>query len=137
VADIVEIFRLLVVVFLVLQGIGHVIWFLAAWTPIKAGISDGAWLLPGDFNITSVPGKIVGLVALLVLVLFVLSALALLAGEPWWRGSTQMAAFLSLLAIFPFARVSPRSNAMNAILADLALLFLIALPLSVEFIESS
>jgi hypothetical protein len=137
VAVIVEIFRLLVVVFLILHGLGHIIWFLASWTKHKAGIGDGPWLLPGDFSITSVPGRLIGLLALFVLALFLVSALALLLNEPWWRGSTQIAVFLSLLAVFSFARVSPRSNTINAIAADLALLFLVSLPLSVELIEQA
>lgn len=136
-AAIVEIFRLLVVVFLVLHGLGHIIWFLASWTRYSAGISDGPWLLPGDFSITSIPGRLISLLALVVMGLFFLSAIALFVGEQWWRGSTQIAAYISLLTIFPFARVSPRSNTINAIGADLALLFLVSLPLSVELIAET
>ena len=114
------------------------------WTPHTqrpreegAGIGDGPWLLPGDFTISSVPGWIDGLLALFVLSLFVLSAAALLIGLLSWRGSTQIEAYLSLLVIFPFARVSPRSSTINSAAGDLALLFLVSLSLSVDLIGES
>ncbi len=127
-----DILRLLVVVFLALHGFGHIIWFLAAWTHVKAGIGDGPWLLPGDYGISSIPGRALGLLALFVLLLFLLSSVALLASLSWWRGSAQIAALLSLVSVSPFGRISPRGNTINAILGDLAVMFFVALPVSVE-----
>jgi len=91
-----EFFRLLLVVFLVLHGIGHIIWFLAAWTPISAGVKDGPWILPGDVTIRSPIGKLLGLLALAVMLIFVFSALLLLLNERAWAGWAEMAVFLSL-----------------------------------------
>jgi hypothetical protein len=126
-----------VIVFLVMHGIGHIIWFLAAWTPIKAGIKDGPWILPGSFTIRSIPGRITGLLALIVLLVFVGTGLALLLEQTWWRTTAQVAAIVSLVAIFPWTRQSPRANTLNAILADLAIMFVLALPISVELASPS
>ena len=36
-----DLFRILVVVFLAMHGLGHVIWFLAAWTRCRSGFGEG------------------------------------------------------------------------------------------------
>ncbi len=36
-----DLFRILVVIFLAMHGIGHVIWFLGAWTRLRVGMRDG------------------------------------------------------------------------------------------------
>jgi len=127
-----EFFRLLLVVFLVLHGIGHIIWFLAAWTPISAGVKDGPWILPGDVTIRSPIGKLLGLLALAVILIFVFSALLLLLNERAWAGWAEMAVFLSFAAVVPWLRQSPGSMPINVIAANLALMFLFALELSVD-----
>ena len=35
-----DLFRILVVIFLAMHGIGHLLWFLAAWTPMGQGLRD-------------------------------------------------------------------------------------------------
>ena len=127
-----DLFRLLVVVFLVMHGIGHIIWFLAAWTPFKAGVGDGPWILPGDVTISSPVGKMWGLLALVVLVLFLSAAAGLVLQETWWVGATNLGVILSFAAVVPWVRQSPRATGINAIVANLILMFLLALPLSVE-----
>jgi hypothetical protein len=127
-----ELFRFLVVVFMLMHGVGHVIWFLAAWTPIRAGVGDGVWSLPGNVTIRSALGRVWGALALLALVLFVWAAMALLAGSLSWRGLTLLGIVASFVAIGPWRRQSPGSTWLMAILADLVLLILLALPLSVE-----
>ena len=76
-----DLFRILVVIFLAMHGIGHVIWFLAAWTPLRSGFGQERWVLPGDVTIRSPLGKLWGIVALVVMLLFVAAAVALLAGS--------------------------------------------------------
>lgn len=122
-----DVFRVLVVIFLVLHGIGHLIWFMAAWTPVRAGVGDGPWILPGNVTIRSPLGKVLGLLALLAMVAFVLSAIALLLQELWWAGLTNIGIFLSFGAVVPWLRQSPGSSAINAIVADLVLMFVITL----------
>jgi hypothetical protein len=136
-ADLTELFRLLVVVFLTMHGIGHVIWFLAAWTPTRAGVGEGPWGLPGGVTIRSPLGKLWGALALVTLVLFAAAAAALLVGAPAWRGLAFLGVILSFVAVGPWRRQSPGSTWLFAILADLVLLFLLALPLSVEMLQAS
>ena len=132
-----DIFRILVIVFLVMHGIGHVIWFLAAWTPIRAGVGDGAWILPGEVTIRSPLGRVFGLVALASLVVFVAAAMLLAFQEPAWRGLTNIGILLSFVAVVPWLRQSPGWTPVNAIVANLVLMFLLALPLSVELAASA
>jgi hypothetical protein len=130
--DTTELFRFLVIIFLAMHGIGHVIWVLAAWTPIRAGVGDGVWSLPGAVTIRSPLGRVCGLVALAALVLFLAAAVALIGGAPSWRGLAFLGIVASFVAVGPWRGQSPGSTWLMAILADLVLLFLWALPLSVE-----
>lgn len=127
-----ELFRLLLVVFLVMHGIGHSIWFLAAWTPVRAGVRDGSWVLPGNVTIRSPIGRVLGLLALAVVVIFVVAGIGLLLRQPWWAAWTEVGVFLSFGAVVPWLRQSPGTTALNAIFANLALMFLLAIDLSVE-----
>jgi hypothetical protein len=129
-----DLFRILVVVFLALHGVGHVIWFLAAWTRVRSGFGEGRWILPGDVTIRSPLGKLWGIVALLVMLLFVAAALALLSGSLTWRSLANTGVILSLGVVAPWARQAPGWSAINAIIADLVLMILIALPLSVDMV---
>lgn len=127
-----DVFRILVVVFLAMHGLGHIIWFLAAWTPIRAGVRDGPWILPGNVTIRSPIGRLLGLLALVVLIAFVVAAVGLLSKEPWWAALTEIGVYLSFVAVVPWLRQSPGTTPINAIIANLVLMFLLALPLSVD-----
>lgn len=135
--DVTELFRFLVIAFLAMHGIGHVLWFLAAWTPIRAGVGDSAWSLPGEVTITSPLGRLWGLLALMTMVVFLAAAVALSVGMEGWRGLTFIGVILSFVAVAPWRRQAPGSTWLMAILADLVLLFLLALPLSVEITQAS
>ncbi len=130
-----DLFRILVVIFLALHGIGHVIWFLAAWTPVRSGFGQGRWILPGNVTIRSPLGKLWGIVALVVMLLFVAAAVALLAGSLDWRTMANSGVILSFGVVVPWARQAPGWTAINAIVADLVLMILIALPLSVDMVS--
>lgn len=132
-----DLFRILVIVFLAMHGIGHIIWFLAAWTSVGAGVRDGPWILPGNVTIRSPLGKLWGILALLALVLLGAAALALLGQQAGWRQLTYVGVMVSLVAVTPWLRQSPGTTPINAIIADLALLFVLALPLSEELLGSA
>ena len=125
-------FRILLALLLAMHGIGHVIWFLAAWTPVRAGVRDGAWVLPGDVTIRSPIGKVLGLLALMVVAIFVFAAAGLLLKQIWWAAWAEMGVFLSFAAVVPWLRQSPGSTAPTAIIADIVLMFVLALDLSVD-----
>ena len=130
-----DLFRILVVVLLAMHGIGHVIWFLASWTSVRSGFGDGRWILPGEVTIRSPLGKAWGVAALLVTLLFVAAAMALLAGSTTWRATANTGVILSFGVVVPWARQAPGWTAVNAIIADLMLLILIALPLSMDMVS--
>jgi len=115
-----------------MHGLGHVIWFLGTWTPVRAGVGEGAWSLPGNVTLRSPMGKLWGAIALGALVLFVAAAVALLAGALAWRGLAYLGIGASFVAVGPWRRQSPGSTWLMAIVADLVLLLLLAVPLSTE-----
>jgi hypothetical protein len=137
-ADVVllDLFAILVAVFIAMHGIGHAIWFLAAWTTIGAGVGDGPWGLPGAVTIRSPLGRLWGALALVTLVLFLGAALALLAGALAWRGLAFLGIGASFVAVGPWRGQSPGSTWLMAILADLVLLVLLSLPVSLELTDA-
>lgn len=132
-----ELFRVLVIVFLVMHGLMHLPWFVASWTSVSAGFRDGAWILPGQVTIRSPLGRLWGLGALLVLALFLVGAVGLSAGDPRWINPTNLGVFLSFGVVVPFWRQSPGSIGVTAVISDLLLMFLLALPLSMEITGAS
>jgi hypothetical protein len=118
-----------------MHGIGHVIWFLAAWTPVKAGFLGGRWILPGNVTIGGPMGKIWGLMALPVVALFVAAAMALLTQSMTWRQLANSGVILSFAVVVPWIRQAPGRSAISAVIADLVLMILIALPLSVDLVS--
>lgn len=131
-----ELFRLLVIVFLVMHGLVHVLWFLAGWTSMRTGFGAGAWALPGDYTIRSAVGRLWGIAALAVLGLFVLGATLLALGRPAWISPTNLAVFVSFGVVLPWLRQAPGSVGLTAVLTNLALMFLMALPLAFDMLAS-
>ena len=127
-----DFFRYLVVAMLCLHGLSHIIWFLASWTSVRTGVGDGGWILPGDVTISSPVGKVLGLLALIVVVVFVATAAMLLASLPNWRGLANIGVFLSYGAVVPWLRQSPGSWGPTSVVANIVLMFLLALPISVD-----
>jgi len=131
-AVVLDFFRLLVVILLAMHGLSHVIWFLAAWTSVPTGVGTGPWLLPGDVTISSPIGKVLGLLALIVVVVFLAAAALLLAGLSSWRSLANTGVFLSYGAVVPWLRQSPGSWGITSVVTNIVLMFLLALPLSVD-----
>lgn len=129
-----ELFRILVVVFLVMHGLVHGLWFIASWTKLRTGFGDGPWILPGDFTIRSPLGKAWGIGGLVVLTLFLFGAMGLALGLAGWINPTNLAVYLSFVVVVPWWRQSPRSIGVTAVLSNLALMFLLALPLAEEMV---
>ena len=127
-----DLFRVLLALLLVMHGLLHLIWFLAAWTSVHTGVGDGPWMLPGQVTIRSAIGKVLGLVALTATALFVFAALGLALKQPWWAAWAEMGVFFSWASVTPWLRQSPRSTATSALVADIVLMFVLALDLSLE-----
>ena len=77
------------------------------------------------------------MLALATMIAFLAAAVALLGGWLGWRGLTYIGVVLSFVSVAPWRRQSPGSTWLMAILADLVLLFLLALPLSVDVTPTS
>jgi len=127
-----DLFRVLVAVVLVMHGLSHTLWFLAAWTSVRTGVGDGPWVLPGEVTIRSPIGKVLGLLALVVVVVFVAAATMLLASNAGWREVANMGVFLSYGAVVPWLRQSPGSWGLTSVAANIVIMFLLAVPLSVD-----
>jgi hypothetical protein len=69
-------------------------------------------------------------------IVFVGAAVGLLLRELWWADWTYLGIFLSFGAVVPWIRQSPGSTPVNAILADLVLLFVITL-FSVDLVTAA
>lgn len=120
-----DLLRLLVVAMLVMHGLSHLIWFLAAWTSVRTGVGDGAWILPGDITIHGRIGKALGLLALIVMVTFTAAGVMLLAGIETWNGVANIGVFLSYAVVVPWIRQGPGSWAPTSIVANVILMFLV------------
>lgn len=124
--------RILVVLMLVMHGASHVIWFLASWTSVPTGVGDGPWILPGEVTIKSAIGRVLGLLALVVMVVLVFAAVMLAAGLANWRSVANIGVFLSYAAVVPWLRQAPGSWGSTSVAANIVLMFLLALPISVD-----
>jgi hypothetical protein len=124
---VVDLLRILIVVFLFMHATGHIIWFLAAWTQVTVGFKDGTWILPGDVTIRSPIGKLWGLAALVAMLLLAVGALGLAFDELWWARITNLGVWLSLVVVAPWWRQAPGSAGRTAIIADIVLMFAMAL----------
>jgi hypothetical protein len=132
-----ELFRILVIVFLVMHGLVHGVWFLAAWTHVRTGFGDGTWILFGKSTIRSPLGKVWGIGGLVALALFTLGAVGLALDLPGWVNPTNLGVYLSFAVVVPWWRQSPGSIGVTAVFTNLALMFLLALPLAQEMVTSS
>jgi hypothetical protein len=129
-----DLFRLLVVVMLVMHGLSHVIWFLASWTSMRTGVGDGPWILPGEVTIRGRIGKAMGLLALIVVVVFVTAATMLLAEVDTWNGVANIGVFLSYGVVVPWIRQAPGSWGLTSVVANIVLMFLVTPEISGEIL---
>jgi hypothetical protein len=119
--------RLAVSIFVAAHGIGFSIWFMSAWTPAALDAdAKNVTLLP-DTPATGALGKVLGLLALLVLVGFLATAWGVWQQAAWWPTAmigTAVPSLLVALAVWnPVGIVS-----VPATLASVALLLATATP---------
>lgn len=133
----IDLLRLLLVAVLVMHALIHIIWFVASWTPYKLGVVDGPWVLPGEVTMTSFVGRFLGLLALVVMAFLLLGAFALLAQQAWWRDAARWGVILSLLVVVPWWPRIPQRIGLQAVITDVVLMFIIALPFSLDILGTS
>jgi hypothetical protein len=69
--------RYIIAIVLLAHGIGHIMPFMAAWTPqiSKAGFSDAPWIFSGGVGVGSPIGQALALLGLVALIGFVAGSL--------------------------------------------------------------
>jgi hypothetical protein len=104
-------------IFVAMHGVGHVIWFMCAWTPSVLGKIRRAGFLS---NPNGMAGKALGVISLIALIGFAVSAWGIWTEVPWWPpllvGSVAVSVPVLLAFWNPVGTVS-----FNALLADIAL----------------
>lgn len=121
--------RYIIAIVLLAHGIGHIMPFMAAWTPqiSKAGFSDASWIFPGDVGVGSPIGQAFGLLGLVALIGFVAGALGLVTHQAWWPVVTIAAAVISIVTIVPWVSAWPVGSMAGALLVD-AVTLIVLLP---------
>ena len=129
-----DVLRYLVVAMLLMHGLSHIIWFLASWTSVRTGVGDGPWILPGDITIKGRVGRALGLLALIVMVVFIMAGLMLLSGVQTWNGVANIGIFLSYGVVVPWIRQGPGSWPPTSVVANIILMFLVTPEISGEIL---
>lgn len=129
-----DLFRVLVAAMLAMHGLAHLIWFLASWTSVPTGVGDGTWILPGEVTIRGRMGKVLGLLALIVVVVFVTAGMMLGGGIETWNGVANIGVFLSYAVVVPWIRQGPGSWPATSVIANVILMFLVTPEISGEIL---
>src|SRR5579875_200316 len=130
--------RYIIVIVLLAHGIGHLIPFMAAWTPqiSKAGFSDVSWVLSSGVRIGGPIGQVFGLLALVALIGFIAGALGLVSGQVWWPTVTVLAAAISVMTIVPWFTAWPTMSMIGALLVDGAILVALLPPSGQQLVHA-
>lgn len=129
--------RIAAAIFITLHGLGHVIWFLATWEQKWLGKSGRADMAKHEdrfiVKALSPMGRIVGLLALVVLAGFAATGIGVWAETTWWPalliGSAIVSMFVLVLMWNPVMTVSIR-----ALLANIGLTAATLMPWGDKFL---
>lgn len=122
--------RIAAAIFVAMHGLGHIIWFMATWAQWSLGGAGRADLAKheSDFLVPALSpmGKVVGLLALAVLIGFVASAWGIWQQTDWWPQLIMGSAAVSMLVLVmiwnPVMTVSIRALLANVGLAAATLM---------------
>jgi len=130
--------RYIIAVVLLAHGIGHIIPFMAAWTPriSKVGFSDASWIFSGGVRVESLIGQVFALLGLVALIGFGASALGLVTNQAWWPTMTIVAAVISIVTIVPWINAWPTESMIGALFVDVAVLVALLPPWSQQVVQS-
>lgn len=130
--------RYIVAVVLLAHGIGHIMPFMAAWTPkiSKVGFSDASWIFSGGVGVESPIGQAFALLGMVALIGFITGALGLVAYQTWWPTITVMAAAISIVTIVPWFNAWPTGNMIGALLVDVAVLVALLPPWGQQLVHA-
>ena len=120
---------------LVMHGLGHAMFAMAAWTPIDVGFTTSPWMLPGAVMRDSLMGGIAAVVWLLALVGFLIAAVGLVTNAAWWPGYAVGAAVLSLAVLLLWWNTITPGSRVWAAFVDVAVLFALLGPWKARVFE--
>jgi hypothetical protein len=120
--------RWIIALALVVHGVGHIVFFFAAFTPVPMDFVAAPWLLPGAFTIDSPVGKAFAVLWLLAMIGFVGAAIGLIAKRAWWPTIAVAAAVVSLVVILPWWNTINASTRFWATAADVVIILAFAMP---------
>ncbi|HEX9907842.1 MAG TPA: hypothetical protein VGB78_05170 [Thermoplasmata archaeon] len=109
------------------HGIGHIVGVLAAWTSVNPGFVDKPWILSGDHRVKDRVGVAWGFIWLAAIAPFLLSGIAILLGDTWWRETALIGAAASIVAIVPWWNTVV-VGARAGVALDLAIILVLLLP---------
>lgn len=113
---------------LVIHGLGHVMFAMAAWTNIDVGFTANPWILPGNVMADSLLGKASAIIWLLAMLGFLAAALGLVTQAGWWPGVAVGAAALSLIVLLLWWQTVTPDSRLWAALVDVVIVVALAGP---------
>jgi hypothetical protein len=130
--------RYFIALVLMAQGIGHLMPFMAAWTPqiSKAGFSNAPWIFSGSVGVGSPIGQAFGLLGLVALIGFVAGSLGLVTQQTWWPMVAIAAAAISIVTIIPWVTTWPTTSMIGALLVDVVVLVVLLPPWGQQFVHA-
>ena len=130
--------RFIIAIILLAHGIGHIMPFMAAWTPQtgKVGFSNASWIFSGGVGVSSLIGQAFGLLGLIALIGFVAGTLGLVTQQIWWPTVTIAAAAISIVTIIPWVTAWPTGSMIGALLVDAAVLIALLPPWGQQLVHA-
>jgi hypothetical protein len=128
--------RWLIAIAMLMHGVGHIMFFLEAFTDSPMGFSSAPWLLGGGFTVDSPVGKASGLLWLLAMLGFMAAAIGLVTRTEWWPALAVAAAVVSLVVLIPWWNTITPSSRVWVLLADLVVIVAFGLPWKDQVINS-
>lgn len=116
------------------HGMAHVSGVLASWTSTDVGFAPKPWIFSSHVELQSPVGKIFGLLWLVALIGFVLTAVGIVMGRPALLSFFHIAAMLSLLTIVVWWNAVPAGAKLGAAF-DVLLLVISGSALRQRFVE--
>jgi hypothetical protein len=131
-------FRIICGFALIFHGVGHLIGVFASWTPFKMGFSDQHWIISNGVSVSSVIGRVFGVVWLAAMVLSIAAGVGLLFRMEWWLPMAIWGSIFSAVAIVVWFRAFPSGSDVSALVFDIFVLVALLGPWSgrvAEFLQ--
>jgi len=120
--------RWLIAIAMLMHGVGHIVFVMAAFTETPMEFSTAPWLLPGAFTVDSPVGKAFALLWLLAMLGFMVAAVGLILRKEWWPALVVAAAVVSLVVLLPWWNTITPSSRVWVLLADVVVIAAFGMP---------